>query len=235
MRDAVTSNEGATIIAVSGGVDSLFLLNFMISHDLLSLPNVYAVHFNHLPSRTMDSSAMNTVMRYAESKDIVLNVGYGDEHTMLRGASFEACARKQRYQFFHNFAKKRCPGHTLIITAHNLNDQVESILLGLTRGVPIDRVAMARMTNFPLQDVSIYRPLLDIPKATIINRAVKNGLQGIWEDDVTNSDMKFERNFIRHGILPILSTRRNVLKSIPKSVPTPDQIEVVQGTLFMEQ
>ncbi len=242
IETAVTQNT-INVLAVSGGADSIFLLELMRRHNLLGTAehSVRIVHFNHLPGQIMDDGAEQVVRAYCTKENLPLIVGYGDKDTMLAASSFEAEARKQRYAFMlkcitqsqrddADNGKPFRPG--LIVTAHNLSDQVEGIIIGMTRGVPINRVAMATTTHFKRHSVSTYRPLLIVSKAMILRQAIRYGLTGRWEDDVTNLDTKYERNFVRHAVLPLLMTRRNVFKSIPKSVQTPPYIEVVHGTLF---
>lgn len=235
IEHVVTSKAYSSIIlAVSGGVDSIFLLDFMRRHKLLN--RVFVVHFNHLPGQRMDDSAMRVVRKYCEEEDVPLYIGVTkDREKMLSAPSFESEARKQRYQHFLSVIQttaKDDPRPGVIMTAHNLSDQIEGILMGMCRGVPIQRVAMAKETFFTRHNVMTFRPLLDIPKSAIVRQATRFFLEGRWEDDVTNSDVKYERNFMRHAVVPLLMTRRNVLKSIPKSVPTPQRIEVTRGTLF---
>lgn len=225
------ASVGAVVVAVSGGVDSMFLLDFMRRHNLLT-DKVDVVHFNHLPGQSMDDSAQRMVEKYCTQERIDLIVGRPLKKASTKGASFEAVARKQRYMWFRSHMRMRTDKHMVIITAHNLSDQVEGILMGICRGVPADCVAMAKKTRFSSGDVTIYRPLLAISKDIIYRQARRASLEGRWEEDVTNGDMKYERNFMRHAVIPMLMTRRNVLKSIPKSITIPEQLELRYASLF---
>lgn len=222
------------IIAVSGGSDSLLLLDLMRRFDLIT-KRCLITHFNHLPGQRMDEGAELAVVKYCKDEGLPLNIGRGNIEEMLEAPSFEAEARRQRYVYFLRAAWEKQgnnTGRVGIITAHSLSDQVEGILMGICRGVPAANTAMAKTTLFPKNNVAIIRPFLGISKTAIVKQAIKYGLKNRWEEDVTNYDIRYERNYMRHVVVPMLLRRRNILKSIPKSIPTPELITVTQGTLF---
>lgn len=217
------------IVGVSGGVDSTLLLHMLRQLDIFKL---HVCHFNHLPGSPMDDMAEEIVREYCKDLKITPIVGYGDRKTFIYSKSFEATARKQRYQFFLSQKDTMSSNMTWIVTAHHLNDQIESILMGMCRGVPIDRVSMAFKTVYTKENVGIFRPFLDVSKNAIVSYATRQKLADYWKEDETNLDTKFERNFFRHAVIPVLMARRNVLKSIPKSITTKDVLHVDHGTLF---
>lgn len=232
-------NSKGTVFAISGGVDSIFLLDMINRSNVLQeftrTNRVFLAHFNHLPGQIMDDRANEFVERECKRIGVseFLQIGYGNPTMGKTSASFEAEARRARYRYFNSLfdAEDRRPCH--IVTAHNLSDQIEGILMGLCRGVPINCTPMAYKTEFHLSSgnrVIIHRPLLGITKEKIIKHATLRGLT--WDEDETNRDEKFERNFFRHAVVPLLLSKRNIYKSIPKSVATPRKIVIDQGTLF---
>lgn len=98
----------------------------------------------------------------------------------------------------------------LVVTAHHLNDQIESTLMNLMRGKPHDELSMKQKIAFG--KMFKYKPMLEIPKNEIIEQATKRDLE--WIEDSTNTDNKNERNWMRNVIIPQLQTRRNLETSM---------------------
>jgi len=138
--------------------------------------------------------------------------------TVTRGDSLEARARAARYEVF-----ARLPCDYVVLAQHQ-DDQVETLLLQLLRGsgvkglaaMPVVRKAeggrrkaegagSAHPPSSFILPPSILRPLLEITRAEIERYARARGLR--WVEDETNTDLHFQRNFLRHEVLPIIGTR----------------------------
>jgi tRNA(Ile)-lysidine synthase len=119
---------------------------------------------------------------------------------VARGESLEAVAREARYQLF---AGALAPAEVLL-TAHHAEDQLETLLLQLVRGAGVAGLAaMPRRTRCGRGEH--LRPLLDFDRDSLQRYVAKSGLK--WIEDPSNRDQRFDRNFVRHEVLPILRQR----------------------------
>jgi tRNA(Ile)-lysidine synthase len=117
------------------------------------------------------------------------------------GLSPEAAARTARYGAF---AARLAPGEVLL-TAHHADDQLETILLQWLRGGGLRAVAgMAAVGPFGA-DAWHVRPLLEFPRTELAQWAAGQGLH--WFEDPSNADRRFDRNYLRHEVLPALRAR----------------------------
>ena len=188
--------KGANLmVAVSGGVDSVGLL-----HILLLLANQYdwnivVAHFDH-QLRKSSSRDAKFVQRLAKSLGLDYVSAKADVATLAKRDKLttEEAARKARYNFLNKIAQKN---KTIIVTGHTADDQLETVLMNWLRGGGVR--ALAGMHGF---DNNIWRPLLDITKQEMINLSKEYKLT--YVEDVTNQQIKFKRNLIRHKIIPTL-------------------------------
>jgi len=183
-------------VAFSGGLDSTVLLHLVATLRLL---RVTALHVNHQLSPSADfweqQSAGVAKAMGCEFESVRVNVkGRG---------GLERSAREARYQVFK---QKVRPGDVLLM-AHHANDQAETVLYRLMRGAGL-RGLSGIPRRRPLGEdttAEIIRPLLEIPREALKSYAVKNNLR--WVDDESNADSRFDRNYIRHDVVPALSSR----------------------------
>lgn len=186
------------LVAFSGGLDSSVLLHLLVTlreqqPDIL----LRAVHVHHGLSRFADSWVTHCQQQCA-SWQIPLLVRYVQLETRLGG--LEAAARTARYAVFSEVL------HTdeTLLTAHHLDDQCETFLLALKRGSgPAGLAGMAAQTlweNHPL-----CRPLLGVSRQQLTDYAQQHQLS--WIDDDSNQDTRFDRNFLRLNVLPLLNQR----------------------------
>ncbi len=112
-----------------------------------------------------------------------------------RDESPEAAARRVRYGALEEARRER--GATRILTAHHRDDQIETVLLQLLRGAPIERLG-----GIPARRGPIWRPLLDVARSDLLAALAALGIEAI--DDATNRDLAVPRNRVRHLLLPRL-------------------------------
>lgn len=194
----INSTADAYLLCVSGGVDSMFLLSFFARN--CERP-VRVAHFNHglrPNSEQEEAFVIDTCRQYG----LVCVTGRGDASAMRASPSLEAEARRQRYEFFESVIDDR----EVLVTAHHANDQLETVLLRLMRGYPDHNLRMKRING------RRYKPLLAIPKETLVNQAVHRRIE--WMEDDSNHDNAFERNWVRNILIPQMMERRNVLRTI---------------------
>lgn len=182
-------------VAYSGGVDSTVLLK-LASQANLPVP-VKAIHINHQLSPNADHWAIHC-KDFANSIGVecVVETVTVENH----GKGIEDGARQQRYRVFEHHLKR----HDILLTAHNLGDQAETLLFRLFRGTGL-RGLRGIQHNRKMGLGRVVRPLLEVAKANIQEYAVANNLP--WIEDESNRDLHFDRNFIRHKIMPVLKER----------------------------
>jgi len=166
------------LIAVSGGPDSMVLLRCL--HD--QGYNCVVAHFNHgWRAESKDEAAL--VEEFCASRNIPLFIG---EAKIVKKT--EGDARKQRWDFLRTCKSKQ--GCSVIVTGHNANDRVETMLLNLKRGCGLTGLLAM---SYRLGDV--VRPLLDCTREEIRSFAYEQHVS--WAEDASNDDYRYERNRIR--------------------------------------
>lgn len=181
---------GKYVVAVSGGVDSVVLLDVLSKQPDV---DIVVAHVDHGIRKVSDKDAKLV-------EDLADHYGYDFELITLRlgqGAS-EELARNHRYKFLRQVAKKHHASN--IVTAHHQDDVIETCLINLTRGTGSRGLSSLKSTT------EISRPFLYFSKKEIIKYAKDNNLQ--WNEDVTNADTKHLRNKIRHDVVPKMTSRQ---------------------------
>lgn len=186
------------LIAYSGGADSHVLLHAIAQIRNTLKTEIVVLHVDHqlqAQSALWAQHCMDTCM----TLDIACQV-LRVEVAMDSGEGLEAAARKARYQAL---ATAMQPGDGLL-TAHHQDDQAETLMIQLLRGAgPKGLAAMAPHREFSCGH--IIRPLLDYSRGELEVYAEGVGIQ--WVDDPSNSDESFDRNYLRHQIMPALQQR----------------------------
>ncbi|MET0091503.1 MAG: tRNA lysidine(34) synthetase TilS [Candidatus Thiodiazotropha sp.] len=186
------------LVALSGGLDSTVLLDLMAQlRPDLSYP-VRAVHIHHgLQTQADEWQA------HCETLCADLGIPFEIHHLNLDpqpGESLEAVARESRYQAL---AQSMAPGD-LLLTAQHQDDQAETLLLQLIRGSgPAGLAAMPERTRFG--PGWLARPLLTVTRQALETYAREHSLS--WHEDPSNRDLRFDRNFLRHQVIPLLRER----------------------------
>ena len=184
------------LAGLSGGVDSVVLLDVLARVAPRLRLRLSAVHVNHQlsPNAGQWESFCRRLCRARGIPFQSVNVG------VRRGDSVEAAARAARYAAF---ARQDCE---YVVLAHHRDDQVETLLLQLLRGAGVKGLAaMPLVRKDEGGRTSILRPLLDVTRDEILEYARARKLK--WIEDESNQDIYFRRNFIRHEVLPVLARR----------------------------
>ena len=179
------------LIAVSGGVDSMVLLDLFAKLKY----NITIAHcnFNLRGSESDEDEAF--VITYAKNNAIPYFIKHFDtkSHSHTEGASIQMVARKLRYEWFQDLCDAN--GFKYVLTAHHANDNLETFLINLSRGTGLEG-----LTGIPEKNKNIIRPLLPFSRLEIEMYAQEKNIN--WREDKSNSDTKYLRNKIRHDILP---------------------------------
>lgn len=191
---------GTTVLcALSGGADSVCLLHRLCQLRQALEIHVAAAHYNHMlrgAESDRDQAFVEALVETCDS-ELLLLTGSGDVAARARenGRGLEETAREMRYAFLRDAARQ--VGADVIATAHNLNDQAETLLLHLVRGSGLRGLAGME----PVRD-NLIRPLLTTSREEIEAYLHQNGLS--WVEDSSNGEDTYTRNRIRHQILPVL-------------------------------
>lgn len=187
-------NRARWIVALSGGLDSTVLLHALAA--MSPRPPLCALHIHHGLQAQADHW-----LQHCESLCGELGVSFSAQRVSVNGADgLEAAARAARYQAFSEFLQKG----DLLLQAHHLDDQVETLFLRLLRGTGIE--GMRGMPEHrPLAKGELLRPLLSLPRVELERYATAHQL--VWVDDPSNRDERFDRNFLRQAVLPLIEER----------------------------
>jgi tRNA(Ile)-lysidine synthase len=185
-------------IALSGGLDSCVLLHLLASISTQLPWELRAIHVHHGLQADADRW-----QRHCETLCEEAKIPLTTRHLGLRpksGESLEAQAREARYQAL---AGEMGEGD-LLLTAQHQDDQAETLLLQLLRGSgPAGLAAMPGLSRFATGWLA--RPLLTYSRTCLQVYAQEQGLS--WMEDPSNRDLRFDRNFIRHQVMPLLRSR----------------------------
>lgn len=191
--DALALRPGRWLVAVSGGPDSVALLELVAgaAPDLGIVP--VAVHVDHgIQPAAAAGSAL--VERMAGRLGVPLVV----RRLTLGAGATETVARRARYQVLEEVRVEQ--GAHGIMTAHHADDQVETVLLRLVRGTgPAGLAGMAPAAG------GVVRPLLGVGRSELLQFVVAEGLE--WWEDPSNRDPRHLRNWVRGEVLPLLRRR----------------------------
>lgn len=188
----------SVVVALSGGVDSVVLLD-VLSRLVTSLGlKVEAAHVNH-HMHSKSAEWADFCSKICTSYAIPLKI-FDIRVPRQSPLGVEGAARQARYEALLN--------HDLpcILLAHHRDDQIETFFLQALRGSGADGLSgMLAIRNDYSTNKKIFRPMLEVQREEIINYARQRGLQ--WVEDPSNDESIFSRNYLRHEILPQLRSR----------------------------
>lgn len=190
------------LIALSGGPDSVFLFHFLNKFKKKYKIELGAVHINHLlrgEDSDRDELFCKTICDelsipfYQLRKNIK---SYAKKNKM----SLEVAGRKVRYDFFEKISKAN--GYDKIATAHNADDNTETVFINIIKGAGIKGIA-----GIPVKRKNIIRPILSLTKKEILDYLEKNKFE--YRIDESNISDEFERNFLRNKVIPLIHEKLN--------------------------
>lgn len=179
------------LITVSGGVDSIVLASLFNTLEC----NIGIAHCN-FKLRNIDSDKDELfVQNFADNHNIPFhNIQFDTQkYCEQNKVSTQIGARELRYNWFHKLSNEH--RYDYILTAHHLNDVMETFFINLSRGTGLDG-----LTGIPPINKNIIRPLLSFSRKQIEQYALDNNI--LWREDKSNAETKYLRNKIRHKIVP---------------------------------
>jgi tRNA(Ile)-lysidine synthase len=182
------------LLAYSGGLDSTVLLHLLSALGSGLGFELQAMHVHHGLSPNADDWA-RFCERTCERHGIPIRVVRVSVVTDC-GSGIEAAARHARYQALFE------ADADLIVLAHHQDDQAETLLLQLLRGAGVRGLSAMPMLD---RERRLLRPLLDVSRTELGRYAERHGLE--WIEDESNQDRRYDRNFLRHALMPLLEER----------------------------
>jgi len=176
------------LVGVSGGVDSVVLLNILAKIQSKMNLKIAVAHVNYGLRKESDKD--NELVRELAKK---YGFPFFEEKVQLSGGNIEEKARDIRYGFFNEICKHN--GMNKIAVAHHKNDLIETFFLNLTRGSGLTGLVSMKPKNG-----NLIRPLLFSTRKEIEKYAKANKLESV--EDSTNKDLSIKRNLVRHKIIP---------------------------------
>ncbi len=196
------------LLAVSGGIDSMVLFHLFreMSFDFGVVHCNFKLRGNESDGDELfvrEQVQMHGIPAFFESFET-------KEYARLKGISIEMAARELRYEYFEQIRVGK--GYDFIATAHHQDDLIETFFLNLSR-----KTGIKGLTGIKEKAGKVIRPLLFASRNEIEKYARKNYIE--FREDSTNNQVVYQRNFLRHKILPLFSElnpafKKNLLASI---------------------
>jgi tRNA(Ile)-lysidine synthase len=187
------NSDEKILLAVSGGIDSMVMADLFLKLGC----KTGILHCNFSLRSNESDSDESFVRDYAESHSLPFFTVRFDttEYSKKNGLSVQMAARELRYNWFEKIRREN--GYDFIAVAHNLNDNIETLIINLTRGT-----GLAGMSGMRIINNNIIRPLLFATRGEIVNYSIENNIR--FREDKSNADTKYIRNKVRHLIIPVL-------------------------------
>ena len=197
-KEHITQNlpflrERKLLVAISGGIDSVVL-----THLLHALHFDFALIHCNFKLRYDDSDMDEVfVQKIATEFHIPCYTKSFETKTFAdeKGLSIQMAARELRYNWFNEILENE--GYDYIVTAHQADDNLETVMINLIRGCSMDG-----LVGIPETNGKVIRPLLPFSRVEIQQYTIEKGI--IWREDESNQSIKYLRNKIRHQVIPTL-------------------------------
>lgn len=202
LKQLFTSRD-RLVLAISGGADSVVL-----AHLLKAAGFGFSLAHCNFKLRGSDSDADEFFCRQlAQQLNVEIDLHCPDAAGFAKssGQSLQMAARQLRYDWFRQVLQRRQADY--LLTAHNAGDVVETLFINLLRGTGING-----LKGIPEKNGNIIRPLLPFTKAEILEFAAAQSIS--YREDKSNAEPKYERNFLRLKVIPLIKEWQPSLEKI---------------------
>lgn len=189
------------LVAFSGGLDSTVLLHLLAQQKAALGFKLEVLHVHHGLSPNADQWAV-----FCKKTCVALNVPIKVvkvDVTKDSGLGTEAAARYARYEALSQ------SDADFIVLAHHQDDQAETLVIQLLRGSGVKGLAAMPMMD---SERRLFRPLLNISRDELLQYATMHQLD--WIEDESNQDQRYDRNYLRHAVIPLIERRFKAAKKV---------------------
>lgn len=191
----------AILVGFSGGADSTALLHILSQYSKQTGAKLYAAHVNHGIRGEEADRDERFCAEFAKELGIELFTLHADIPTLAKesGESVETAARRVRYEFFDKVMREQ--GIRILATAHNANDNLETLIFNIARGSGLGGMCGIPDSR-PTESGVVIRPMLSMEKSDVLAYCDAHSLRFVT--DSTNLDTDYTRNLIRAKIIPVM-------------------------------
>ncbi len=202
INDMLIDGASKIVLAVSGGVDSMTLLDVMAILAEKYQFKLAVAHFNHNLRGADSNKDLEFVKNEAKEYGIPFYFASGKvkKYAEKNSISIETAARVLRYNFFERVSRNF--NADFVATAHTANDSVETFFINLFRGSGLTGLCGIPFRRQLIKDVLLIRPLIDFKKSQLIEYANIRNIK--WREDNSNSLLEYTRNKVRLDLIPKL-------------------------------
>ncbi len=200
LTSGLLSSSQSYLVALSGGRDSVYLLEKLLAEGYSHL---HLVHLNHQLRGAESDEDATFVQNLARKHDLPLTLKTAEVATLAveHKESIETAARRARHQLFADAA--RATGCAKVLLAHHADDQAETCLFNLLRGSSgIKAMVPHKVIHNDGQELALIRPLLDTRRSEINTYLAQH--QITYRDDSSNNELAYTRNRIRQEVIPLI-------------------------------
>ncbi len=204
--------EDRLLVACSAGADSMALLHFLYQEKERLGVSVAAVHVNHMLRGSESEGDRRFVESFCQDKGIPVYAADIPIPAILEKESgnMQAVCRRERYAYFKEVMQET--ESTKLVVAHHADDQIESVIMALTRGLLEGGIQGIKRCR-PFANGELIRPFLSVTREEIVDYLQRNH-QGYREDSSNKKD-SYTRNRIRHHVVPLLrAENENIAEAI---------------------
>lgn len=191
------------LIAVSGGVDSMALLHYFVQTQEQWNIQVEAVHVDHMLRGQASAEDRAFVQKYCDDNGVSLHATEIPVPAIMaqENGNTQLICRRERYRYFKEILGKI--NANKLVTAHHADDQLESVLMALTKNATMNSMQGIRPQRL-FEGKSLIRPFLTVTKSEIREYLLRKGLD--YREDASNSKDTYVRNRFRHHVVPLLES-----------------------------
>jgi tRNA(Ile)-lysidine synthase len=202
LKHRLVESGNSILLAVSGGLDSVVMLDVFVKLRAVFELKLAVLHVNHSIRGGESDKDEQFVIEIAQTRGLKLYNKRVNVPACCKAnkSSLEEGARELRYKVYVRVLSES--GYLKVATAHTANDQAETVIDHLLRGSGI----RGMRGILPKRD-SYIRPMLDCRREEVESYALSHRIE--YRNDASNSDLKFKRNRIRHQLIPVLMKHYN--------------------------